>query len=455
MYSTAALASGVMLSRFGGFVQRLSAGPSDPPLQFDRQEFLRTSLDETTGLPLLKLPEGFRYRSFGWTGEVLDDGTATPADHDGMAVLSVEGDCVILCRNHEVGGSGPAIGRTQNAYDRFGRGGCVNLVFDLKREKVVESWCSLAGTVKNCAGGPTPWGTWLSCEETTVEDGSIDKGMHLTYEQTHGWVFEVPARGSATARPITALGRFVHEAVAIDTETGFFYQTEDRSESGLYRYCPTDPQRPLAGGTLEMLAVKGGARDLRKGLSVGSRWETHWVPIDEPMRAHADERKRGDGVFRQGYVQGGATFAGLEGCWYTQGKVFFTAKSGGSSEDGQIWRYDPRHEELVLVYESESGLILDMPDNVTSGPGKGLLICEDGETAPMQRLQCLSEAGVLTVFAENNVDLTKSPYRGFNKDYRKSEWAGATFSPCGKWLFVNIQTPGLSLAITGPWESVL
>jgi secreted PhoX family phosphatase len=410
--------------------------------------------DETTGLELLQLPEGFRYLSFGWTGDPLDDGTPTPAAHDGMAVIAAKDGILTLCRNHELGRSGSPFGPAAIVYDEFGTGGCVNLEFDSNNGRLVRAWSSLAGTIKNCAGGPTPWGTWLSCEESVVQNGDKGEGRDaapMKLSRPHGYIFEVPAAGTAHVEPFTAMGRFVHEAIAVDPGTGIVYETEDRKRAGFYRFVPKTAGKLAEGGRLEMLRVAGQA-DLIKEAVPGRDYDVSWVAIDEPDLAHTPGTTDGGGVFTQGESQGGAAFARLEGCWWGNNLCYFVSTSGGRAGTGQIWQYDPRHEKLRLVFESPGKELLDGPDNITVSPRGGMVVCEDGNRVP-QKLHALSPDGRLRELAWNNVQLDgqKNAIKG---DFRGQEWAGATFSPDGRWLFVNLQRPGISLAITGPWQAL-
>ena len=399
---------------------------------------LRPAKDETTGLPLLHLPAGFRYLSFGWTGDPLLGGLQTPAAHDGMAAFSWRGSRIRLVRNHELK-TGSAYA-TDPVYDGNGGGGTTTIEFDVEAGAAEEAWASLAGTAVNCAGGPTPWGSWLSCEETVLGPGGEN-----AYTKPHGYIFEVPLDGRATAEPIRAMGRFVHEAVAVDPGTGIVYETEDQAQAGLYRFIPNAPGSLESGGRLEMLALadEPGA-DTRQGQEAGAWRPVNWIPIREPD----PDPIEADSVFGQGLEEGGATFARLEGAWHGNGRIYIVSTNGGDAEAGQIWEYDPAQDRLALLFESPSADVLEMPDNICVSPRGGLVLCEDGDGEDY--LQGLTRNGEIFRFARNNVVLA-GQRNGLEGDFRDSEFAGATFSPDGRWLFFNIQRPGISFAVTGPW----
>jgi secreted PhoX family phosphatase len=173
-----------------------------------------------------------------------------------------------------------------------------------------------------------------------------------------------------------------------------------------------------------------------------------WVPIDRPDRAH-DAPGDGRGVSEQGRSRGGAIFARLEGAWYGAGKIFFTSTSGGEARMGQVWEFDPADRTLRLVFESPGGETLNMPDNVCVSPRGGLVLCEDGTANPS--MHGLTLDGRIFRFAQNKIVLN-GERNGLVGDFRGGEFAGATFSPDGQWLFVNVQSPGLTMAITGPWR---
>ena len=120
-----------------------------------------------------------------------------------------------------------------------------------------------------------------------------------------------------------------------------------------------------------------------------------------------------------------------------------------------MFEYDPANETLKLIYDSPAAEACNNCDNMTVTPRGGLLLCEDGEAVVAgDRLLGLTLQGQSFVFAINNVNLTTAyndrvPVR----DYRQSEMTGACYSQDGRWLFANIQSPGITFAITGPWGS--
>ncbi|MPZ64881.1 MAG: DUF839 domain-containing protein [Pseudonocardiaceae bacterium] len=397
--------------------------------------------------PLLALPEGFSYAVFGVEGTEMSDGNETPKAHDGMAAFALPNGNVRLIRNHEDRNSAGTSGLDGSAdaprYDGLGPGGTTSLEVrpDGNRE-LVRDFVSLQGTIVNCAGGPTPRGSWLSCEETTA-------GREQGWQRSHGYNFEVPASATDEIEPValTAMGRFVHEAIAVDPDTDIIYETEDRGTSGFYRFIPDSPESLADGGRLQLLKIRGRDNyDTRTGQPVGRPMPVEWVDIDDPDPATAGANPLA--VYEQGAAQGGAIFSRLEGCWYGEGSVFFNSTDGGEAEKGQVWEYRPRGNsggQLILIYESPGEVELDNPDNISVSPRGGIVLCEDGDNESFMR--GLTQRGQVFDFALNL--------------FNEREWAGATFSPNGETLFVNIQGDtskpgdgnlGRTFAIWGPWE---
>jgi secreted PhoX family phosphatase len=397
----------------------------------------------------LALPPAFTYAVFGVSGTEMTDGRATPYAHDGMGLFPITEGRFRLVRNHEVQDSAGIVPplSDENVYDDQAGGGTTTLEVEIDPDgipTVVRDFVSLSGTFFNCAGGVTPWGTWLSCEEDTV-------GPPEGFGKKHGYVFEVPAAANRPADPVplTALGRFEHEAVAVDPDTGVLYQTEDGDDSGFFRFVPkrVSKGRPsLDAGRLQMLKVVGeDDYDARTGQDVGRTLKTEWVDIDDP-----DPDEGGKAVYEEGRSKGGAMFRRLEGCVFDRGAIHFTSTDGGDEKQGQVWTYRPRGRDrgrLTLLYESPGADAMSSPDNIGITPRGGILICEDTPPGPEQRLQGLTREGDVFELARNIAD--------------PAEWAGPCWSPNGEYLFVNTigNTLGIegghtsrTYAIWGPWE---
>lgn len=413
---------------------------------------------KNTGETYIALPRGFEYNVIGKVKTVMSDGRPTPAAHDGMWTFKVGRELRIV-RNHEVaGGSVPrensGIG-SGNHYDEMAGGGTTTLVIDPKTRQITRDFVSLSGTLINCSGGPTPWGSWISCEETTLGPTVRTSSTGVKtggYPKPHGYCFEVPASANSvvTPVPLKAMGRFVHETVAVDKKTGIVYLTEDYSPGGFYRFLPKKTKRLAEGGTLQMLALKDKPDyDTRSGQKAGTSFAAVWVTIDNPDPAEADVDPLA--VFKQGKAKGGATFARLEGsCTDEKGNVYFISTSGGNNQGGQVWHYRRNGRDegvLTLMFESPSREILDMPDNVCLRPkSKQLFICEDSDYVgdagtPDNFVRILTPEGQIADFAKN-----------VSQQFPKSEFAGSTFSKDGKIFFVNLQSAGATFAIWGDWD---
>ena len=415
---------------------------------------------------LFDLPDGFSCVVVSRFGDRMDDGLRTPGMADGMAAFPAPDGKIVLVRNHELDAGqkqyGPFgddnkllrrldPGRLYDAGERNrypSLGGTTNILYDPRERRTDAVFLSLAGTSRNCAGGVTPWGTWITCEETVQQpDGE--------YAREHGYNFEVPPKpggGPFDAIPIKAMGRFNHEAVAVDPKTGIVYQTEDRPDSLLYRYIPNTPGVLLKGGRLHALRVKGqksfDTRNwYRHSVAVGQALDVEWVDVQNVESPDDDLRHAGF------HADGCARFARGEGMWHGSDGVYFACTTGGPQKRGQIWRYTPSPGEgtadeertpgrLELFVEPNDNSVCENADNLTFAPWGDLFVCEDQalkRNTPEQYILRVTPEGQMSRFARNALN--------------RAELAGICFSPDGGTLFVNIYNPGVTVAITGPWRA--
>jgi hypothetical protein len=400
---------------------------------------------------IFNLPAGFQYTVVSQFKTEMSDGLRVPGKHDGMAAFADQAGRIRLVCNHEIQPNDTAHNDLRDWYsslpeatkarfydrggDRMpGLGGTTTIVFNPATGATERQFLSLGGTELNCAGGPTPWGSWLSCEECF-------EGPTAGRDQRHGYVFEVSAASDelVEAVPIKGMGRFKHEACAVDAATGIVYMTEDRHHSLFYRYVPDKPGDLLAGGRLQALAV-----DQQPSLETHNWAASPSVRLGEPLSAHwldcDDPDPPKDTLRGLGKRRGAATFARGEGLCVAGDRFAFTCTNGGPARLGQIFTYRPTSAdggELELIAESQRDSLLHNADNLTMAPWGDLIVCED--TAGHCSLVGIRPDG--------------SQYAIGDNAYSRSELAGVCFSPDGKILFVNIQYPGLTLAISGDWSA--
>lgn len=327
----------------------------------------------------LRLPKDFNSRVVATTG-VTVPGTsyAWHASPDGGATFATPDGGWIYVSNSErssaLGGAGMI---------RFDSSGTI-----------VDARSILGGTERNCAGGPTPWGTWLSCEEAT-----------------RGAVFECDPFGVAPANRLDPMGWFYHEAAAVDPDAGVVYLTEDRIDGGLYRYVP-DAYPDLSSGVLEVLTESASV--------------LAWVPVPDPNPTAAETSVRHQ-------VANTRVFAGGEGAWFNGGLLYFSTKF-----DNRVWVYQPSTNGLRMIYDLAitTEPVLSGVDNVTVTGPNDIFVAEDG--GDMQ-LCMISEYGV-----EAFVQVT---------GVAGSEITGPAFDPSGTRLYFSSQrNPGTTYEVTGPFR---
>jgi hypothetical protein len=370
---------------------------------------------------VLDLPEGFTYRIVERTGDPTSDGYRVPGAPDAMACFAGDPGTLILLRNHELTAAdverGPYLAGQApppEAFDPPQLGGVTRVVVDALTGERLSSNLVLTGTVRNCAGGLSPWG-WLTCEE------SEDPG--------HGWVFLCPPAADRVRTPlrIAAFGRFRHEAAAVDERTHVAYLTEDQDDGCFYRFVPADPATPFTG-RLQALRVASAPNADTAAAPPGTTWSIDWVDVADPDPV-------GTTVRALATAAGAARVRRGEGLWLDGELVYFSSTTGGAAARGQIFCLDPARATLTILVEGNPGTALDRPDNLTVSPWGDVVIAEDngGEN----HLRILGADGALSDFARNATS--------------NSEFCGPCFSPDGRILFVNIQADGLTLAISGPF----
>lgn len=365
---------------------------------------------------ILDLPRGFQYRIISKTGDKMTNGDLVPGALDGMAAFQGSHNTTILVRNHELGANAQYPVNGKNPWKSSAAGGTTALVVGPNRE-VISEYVTNSGNIRNCAGGPSTWGTWLTCEETR--------------NAGHGFVFEVnpdEPENEMSRTPIKDMGFFSHEACNVDPATGIWYLTEDSSPSFFYRFTPHDRSQKLGslqkGGILEAAAIDEIPNSRASNFNQGQTFGIVWKQVD-PEDARESARSKG-------CIQ----FSRLEGSWFAGGAFWFDDTSAGEKKFGRIYRYFPATNTLELFYESSDANDLEMPDNITITPWGDLWIAEDGNI-DADRIIGLTPEGNVYPFAENRLN--------------NSEFAGPAFSPDGNTFFLNMQNPGITFAIWGPF----
>lgn len=332
------------------------------------------------------LPAGFRARVVARSGLVPAGSHPWHPAPDGGACFPAADGGWIYVSNSEL---------------RDGAGGVSALRFNPLGE-VIDSYPLLTGTTMNCAGGPTPWGTWLSCEE---------------YEAGH--VYECDPSGQRPAAMRPALGCFKHEAVAVDPEHGHLFLTEDLPDGGFYRFVPAQPLPELASGVLQIASLK----------KTNERYWVEWHTLPDPEARLTETRLQ---------VAGYTPFNGGEGIAWHGGRIVFTTKG-----DNRVWWYDTNTQEIGLLYDfqTSSTRILSGLDNITITPAGDVLVAED--KGDMQLVVLSPDGGVVPLVQVVGHDRSEVAGPALSPDYRRLYFSSQRGS-------AGVSTGGVTFEILGP-----
>lgn len=337
----------------------------------------------------IRLPNGFFSRIVAFSGQKLFY-YHWHAEPDGGATFATPDGGWIYVSNSEMDEKSGGVGA---------------LRFD-KNGNLADAYPILKNTSRNCAGGHTPWQTWLSCEE-------IEKGQ----------VWECDPFGKKQAQAKKALGLFKHEAVAVDTKNKQLYLTEDEPDGCLYRYTANSHNAEgypdLDDGYLEVAEIING--------QVG---KLRWHKLPDPLANSNPTRYQ---------VKECSKFDGGEGIWYHQEVVYFTTKG-----DDRVWAYDVKNNDLSIIYNAalHTNPVLTGVDNITASAAGELLIAEDGGDMQIVVIPRPGEAYPLLQVTGHD----------------RSEITGPAFSPDGSRLYFSSQRGktgqsegGITFEITGPF----